>query len=228
MKLLSLILILLCVSCSLFKKEYNHKTNIDYKLVDFISIKKELYASDSIYFLTDKEVQIIIKEWNNSEFKGIYKYFPNYWVRINFKNDSVRTFRASDELIKEDSDWTYGLSSPELLSSLWENAQVIPPPPKPPILIGFDSINRKAKADYKNGIREYTVLGLVEATEFEIYYSDFMKRNYNITMKANCTPTTLAEYYAESMIYEIENEYGENFMELTRIKAEKEFNKQRK
>ena len=135
MKLLSLILIFLFVSCSFIKKGSLHKTNIDYKLVDNISIKKGLYASDSIYFLTDKEVKIIINEWNNSEYKGIYKMIPNYWIRINLKNDSVRIFRTNGELIKEDNDWTYGLSSPKLVSSLWKNAQAIPPPPKPPILI---------------------------------------------------------------------------------------------
>ena len=71
-------------------------------------------------------------------------------------------------------------------------------------------------------------MGLVEATELEMHYSDFMKRNYNITMKANCVPTFLDECYAQSMAFEIEEEYGENFMQLTREKAKKEFNEQRK
>ena len=96
------------------------------------------------------------------------------------------------------------------------------------ILIECDSLSKKAETDYKNGIREYTIMGLVEATELEMHYSDFMKRNYNITMKVNCVPTFLTECYAESMIFEIEDEYGKDFMRLTREKAEAEFNKQRK
>ena len=44
-----------------------------------------------------------------------------------------------------------------------------------------DSLSQKAVTDYKNGIREYTLMGLVYTTELELYYSDFMKRNYNIT-----------------------------------------------
>lgn len=51
-----------------------------------------------------------------------------------------------------------------------------------------DSLSKQAEIDYKNGIREYTMMGLVEVTKFEMFYSDFMKRNYNITMKANCVP----------------------------------------
>ncbi len=97
-----------------------------------------------------------------------------------------------------------------------------------PILIECDSMSKKAETDYKNGIREYTIMGLVYATELEMYYSDYMKRNYNITMKANCVPTFLDECYAQSMVFEIEEEYGENFMKLTREKAELEFNSKRK
>jgi len=97
-----------------------------------------------------------------------------------------------------------------------------------PILIECDSMSKKAETDYKNGIREYTMMGLVVATELEIHYSDYMKRNYNITMKANCVPSFLDECYANSMAFEIEEEYGEDFIKLTREKAEIEFNKKRK
>ena len=204
------------------------KTNIDYNSIDFVSVKKALYASDSIYFLTKKETQILIKEWNDSEYEGIYKMIPNYFIRIHLKNDSVRTFRTNRELIKENSDWTYGLSSPKLLSSFWKNAQAIPPPPKPPILIECDSMSKKAKTDYKSGIREYTIMGLVIATELEMHYSDYMKRNYNITMKANCVPSLHDECYAQSMTSEIEKEYGEDFMRLTRERAEAEYKEQGK
>ncbi|GGG60783.1 hypothetical protein [Bizionia arctica] len=97
-----------------------------------------------------------------------------------------------------------------------------------PILIECDSMYEKAEADYKNGIKEYTIMGLVYATELEMYYSDFMKRNYNITMRVNCVPNYPQSCYEESMNYEIEEEYGEDFMKLTREKAEMEFNEQRK
>ena len=39
-----------------------------------------------------------------------------------------------------------------------------------PIFIECDSISKKAVIDYKNGIREYDILGTVEMTEFEQFY----------------------------------------------------------
>jgi hypothetical protein len=109
------------------------------------------------------------------------------------------------------------------------NAEKLPTPElTDSILIECDSVSKKAETDYKNGIREYTMTGLVVATELEIHYSDFMKRNYNITMKANCVLTLLNQCYDQSMALQIEEEYGEDFIRLTREKAEIEFNQQQK
>ena len=189
----------------------------------FVSIKKELNASDSIYFLTNKEIQVIVHEWNNSEYKGIYKMGPEFWILINLKNDSVRTFRTNGKLIKENNDLTYSLSKPELISTLWEKAGTVPPPPEPPIIIECDSINKKAKTDYKNGVRIYDILGTVEMTKFEQFYWKFMKEKYRITIKANDQPSILEECYAESMNYEIEKEYGEGFIDKTIKEAQTEY-----
>ncbi len=227
MKFYNLIFIALLAGCSLLRKEGDHKTRIDYDLIDFVSIKKELYATDSIYFLTGGESRVLVDEWNSSKPIGMSKMIPEFWIRVHLKNDSIRIFRATGDLMKEDNDWTYVMSNASLFSDFWVNAQAIPPPPKPPVLnAACDSISEKAKTDYKNGTREYIVMGLVEDTEFEMYYSDYMQRNYNITMKANCVPTILEECYAESMIDEIEKEYGADIIELTKVKAQIEFCKQ--
>jgi hypothetical protein len=91
-----------------------------------------------------------------------------------------------------------------------------------------DSLTKKAEFDYKNGTRDYTIMGTVYMTEFELYYSDFMKRNYNIRMKANCTPEFPQECYETSLNSKLEKEYGGNFIELTRKKAKSKFVQQHK
>ena len=96
-----------------------------------------------------------------------------------------------------------------------------------PIFVECDSLTKNAEKDYQNGIREYTIMGTVYLTEFEKYYSDFMKEKYNITIKANCVPDFPKTCYEESLNYEIEEEYGKDFIKLTREKAEIEFNKKR-
>ena len=226
MKISTLIILVLFVGCSLSKKGAIHRINIDIDLVDFISIKKEVYKSDSIYFLTKEEIKVLSNEWNNSEFKGIYKMIPVYGIRVHLKNDSIRSFVVNKNLIKENSDWTYSFSNTKLISSLWKNAEAIPPPP--PLFMECDSINQKAKKDYQNGIREYIVLGTVYMTDFEMFYSNFMKKTHNIIIKANCSPSMIEESYAESMMDEIEKEYGENFIQLSRKNAEIEFSKRPK
>jgi len=94
-----------------------------------------------------------------------------------------------------------------------------------PILVECDSMSKKAEADFKNGIREYDILGTVEMTEFESFYWKFMEEKYKIVIKANDQPSFLEECYAESMNYEIEKEYGEDFIENTINEAKIEYHK---
>ena len=94
-----------------------------------------------------------------------------------------------------------------------------------PIFIECDSIKKVAVNDYKNGIRIYDILGTVELTEFEQFYWKFMEEKHKIVVKANDQPSFMEECYAESMNYEIENEYGEDFIEKTINEARIEYEK---
>jgi len=100
--------------------------------VDFISIKKQLYATDSICFLNKEQIQTVIEELNNAEPKGKYKMIPKFWLTVYFKDGNKRVFKVSNGLIKSFNDWTYAFSNSELIDSLWKNAEEIPLPPKPP------------------------------------------------------------------------------------------------
>ena len=94
-----------------------------------------------------------------------------------------------------------------------------------PIFIECDSISNKAVTDYKNGIREYDILGTVEMTGFEQFYWKFMEEKYKIVIKANDQPSLSEECYAESMNHEVEKEYGENFIDRTINEAQIEYKK---
>lgn len=95
-----------------------------------------------------------------------------------------------------------------------------------PIFIECDSLIKKAVTDFKNGIREYDILGTVEMTEFEQFYWKYMKEKYDIVIKANDQPSAIDECYAESMNDEIEKEYGEDFIDRTINEARIEYKKQ--
>ena len=104
----------------------------------------------------------------------------------------------------------------------------IPKPPKIEVDVECEKMEKKAIKDFNNGIREYNYLGLVIATKFEVYYSDYMKREYNIIIKASCTANYLEDCYSEIMNDEIERKYGLGFMEKTRKKAKRKFKKNNK
>ncbi|WP_299902068.1 hypothetical protein [uncultured Aquimarina sp.] len=116
-----------------------------------------------------------------------------------------------------------------LIMLIWSCKSNKGAPPKleynDPLLIRCDSIKKVAKLDFKNGVKEYDILGTVEMSEFEKFYWNFMLTKYQITIKANDQPSLLEECYAESMNFEIEKKYGDDFIERTMKEARAEFKK---
>jgi hypothetical protein len=88
-----------------------------------------------------------------------------------------------------------------------------------------DSLRNKAIHDYNSGIKNYTIMGTVEANDFKIFYNDYMEKNFNITLSANCSPDFPGSCYQTTMNSKIEEEYGVNFIKTTRKKASIEFEK---
>lgn len=181
MKLYNFLFIIFLLNCSLSSNS-NSKNNIDINSVDFISLKKKLNATDSIYFLTQDEIKLVVNEWNNSKKEGLYKMVPNYHIRVHLKNDTIRSFRVNGELIKESGDWAYSLSNYNLISSLWDKAIVIPPPPPPPKFYSFNadsvcSLNEDARPK-KN--KQNNIIGKYYIDEF---FRSYLTRNINLRVE---------------------------------------------
>lgn len=96
---------------------------------------------------------------------------------------------------------------------------------KDPFMDQCDSLMDLAKHDFNNGVRDYTIMGLLRATDFEIYYSDYMKTNYNIRIKASCVINFPIECYQSTLNTEIEKELGES-IEKIREELKQDFEKQ--
>ena len=92
-----------------------------------------------------------------------------------------------------------------------------------PILKACDSIGKIAESDYKKGIKVYDILGEYTISDFEQFYSEFMKQKYNIVIKASSQPSFEQECYAQSMNYEIEKQYGKGFIDKTYEEAKIEY-----
>ncbi|ADR23156.1 hypothetical protein MATR_29950 [Marivirga tractuosa] len=92
-----------------------------------------------------------------------------------------------------------------------------------PIFRECDSLIEKASLDFENGIRDYTIMGTVYATEFEMFYFEYMKEHHDVTIKASCVIDFPRECYQSAMNSLIEKELGEDIIEKTRKAAKEEF-----
>lgn len=101
------------------KKLRSHKLIIEKELVEKIFIRKSLSGIDSV-LLSDKQTDLFISEWNNSNSKGYNKIKSEYWITVKQKNDIIRRFVVNKNLIREKNDWTYIISDSTLFSSFWK------------------------------------------------------------------------------------------------------------
>ncbi|MEM6766849.1 MAG: hypothetical protein AAF655_18075 [Bacteroidota bacterium] len=103
------------------------KLKIELESVGKIYIKNEFYGTDSI-FLNEKQSKLFIEEWNNSNPIGLSKMMVEYWVFVELKNNSARSFRINKKSIKENNGWTYSLSDSALIDSFWQPIFQFPNP----------------------------------------------------------------------------------------------------
>lgn len=226
MRLFIFLLLLVFIGCSQPKKAVHPEKLLNMDEIEFVVLTNKLYSSDSSYTLSEEESRMFVEEWNNSKKEGLYKMKTEYFIGILTKSYDDRRFRINGSLIKENGDLAFSLSNSNIIRDLWKKADLTPQaPPLPTILSECDSLAKLANTDYESGIRKHTTFGMVEATEFEQFYSKMLEVQYDIKTRSSCTINFNYECYYNSMNREIEKEYGENFMSDTREKAEIEFNK---
>lgn len=58
--------------------------------------------------------------WNSTHNSEPRKYYPNYLLTVYFKNKTQREFRATGQIIKEQSDESYDFVEKDFFDKLWE------------------------------------------------------------------------------------------------------------
>lgn len=125
MKKIPFLFSILIIGCSQPKKSINKQTKIDIESINHVYIKKDLYGTDSIR-LNEDQVKLFVDKWNKAKSRGLYKMGPEFWITIKLKNDSVRSFKTNQDLIKENNDWTYSISDTTLIKSFWKPTYSFP------------------------------------------------------------------------------------------------------
>ena len=105
----------LLVGCLNSEEKYGPHTKLDVSLIENVFIKKVPDGVDSIE-LSKEQIQLFVRQWNDSKSRGLTKMIVEYWVTVHLKNDSTRNFRINGDCIKEYQD--FGFSIKDSISSM--------------------------------------------------------------------------------------------------------------
>ena len=100
----------------------NKKTPLAIELesIEEVFLTQKFNGKDTV-ILSKEQIEQVINQWNNSESEGMYKMMTQFWLGIKLKNDSVRTFRINNQLMKEHGDWAFSISDTTIFNTIWES-----------------------------------------------------------------------------------------------------------
>lgn len=105
------------ISLTVLLDSCSDNLKLDRNEVEYIEIRKQL---DTVSLrLTSAQVDDLIDRLNKSNVKGLTKYLPEYTLMLHLKGDSVISYRASRDLIKESDDLTYTIGETDYFRTLW-------------------------------------------------------------------------------------------------------------
>lgn len=101
MKVVFLFLMILLFSCSEIGTPIGyHLTNIDLAKIETVEIKKNLYDTLSVQ-LNKTQYTKFAEIVNKDSRAELRKAFPNYWIFIRYKNDSIQLYKILDTYFGE-------------------------------------------------------------------------------------------------------------------------------
>jgi hypothetical protein len=124
MKALFPLLLLILLSCSVTGKGF-HLTKIDKTGIEIAEIKKGLYDTIAVQ-LNEQQISRFVRIINLDSPAEMRKAFPQYWVFVKFKNDSVASYKILDHYIGE-RDMYVKTNEATYFKGLYENSQKTKP-----------------------------------------------------------------------------------------------------
>lgn len=102
-------------------KSKNSLSKIDFNKIEIVEIKKKFSDSISVKLKSDeiKKLTNLINETNNAELR---KASPRYWLIIKLKNDSILTYKVTDNYLGE-NDLYIRIKDKDYFKNIYENNQ---------------------------------------------------------------------------------------------------------
>lgn len=120
--LLISIIILSLITCKNENiKSKNSLSKIDFSKIEIVEIKKKFSDSISVKLKSDeiKRLTDLINETNHAELR---KAGPRYWLIIKLKNDSILTYKVTDNYLGE-NDLYIRIKDNDYFKYIYENNQ---------------------------------------------------------------------------------------------------------
>ena len=93
------------------------------RVIDFESVQCGEMAhngkEDEGFRLSNSQAQELTKRWNQARPIGLCKFFAKYIIIVHGKNGETRTFRATENTMKEGNDYCFVLED-RYIETVWK------------------------------------------------------------------------------------------------------------
>jgi hypothetical protein len=100
--------VFLCACASIMADSTRERNEIPSESVQYVEMKQNGKEGEGIR-LSDSQAQELTKRWNQARPIGLCKFYPTYIITVYDRNGGMRTFRATDDTMKEDDDYCFVL-----------------------------------------------------------------------------------------------------------------------
>jgi hypothetical protein len=94
---------------------------IDFESIQYVEIMKNNHESKR-FRLSNSQAQELTKRWNQAHSIGLCKFYAKYIITVRAKNGETRTFRATEDTIKERNDICFLLQD-RYIEAVWKTNQ---------------------------------------------------------------------------------------------------------
>jgi len=113
----------LCASIEMavMAESAQERNEIDFESVKYVAMTQNSKEGKRIR-LSNSQARELSKRWNQARPIGLCKFYAKYIIYIHGKNGETRTFRATEDTMKEENDYCFVLER-GYVGTVWNSKQ---------------------------------------------------------------------------------------------------------
>jgi len=89
--------------------------------VDYVEMRQSGKEGKEIR-LSSNQTEELTRQWNHARPIGLCKFYAKYLITVHGKNGEARSFRATEDTMKEENDYCFVVDD-SYIESLWRSKQ---------------------------------------------------------------------------------------------------------